>query len=154
MSGEASQWDMFMHLMRNNYSDKKKEWGTGNTSVFSCMYGLKDGRTLWTQSPTGFQLAKYDFTYQEEGEADPTDVVYDEFKAALQATHGTRKPYGDAGIRICNEKYQYQTRGEEKGYDWVQLSKLGGGGATIARTQKTLMVAVWNKNSMQSDGKP
>ena len=74
-----------MHLMRNNYSDKNKSWGATNTSVFSCMYGLKDGGTLWTQSPVGFQLAKYEFEYEEEGKTEKTSVVYDEFRAALQA---------------------------------------------------------------------
>ena len=110
----------------------------------SCaIYGL-DG-TLWAASDKWKALAEYDHTVEGLGD-DSTNVRVNEFKCAEAASVGNRNPSA-AGIRMGGDKYIMNS--SEDGV--TQLSRQGGGGASVARTGKALVIGMWEKDAMMSN---
>ena len=70
----------------------------------------------------------------------------------MKACDGNRNP-SECGFRICNEKFVYRNPMDYKGVKVVNFTRRGGGGATVAKTKKALLVGVWYPNVQQSNGK-
>ena len=52
-----------------------------------------------------------------------------------------------AGVRMGGQKYVMQTADDGV----AQLTKLGGGGACVAKTGKALVIGLWDKTAMMSN---
>lgn len=79
--------------------------------------------------------------------ADTKTVTVDEFSCALKAADGNRNP-SEAGIRMGNEKFMFVSRDDVSGL--TQLSKRGGGGAAIMKTNTAIVIAFYIKDKPTS----
>ena len=113
---------------------------------FSAIYG-HDGNA-WATAP-GFALYNYEFELNQE-DGTKKKVPVSEFKACFEATKGNRKG-SEAGIRIANQKYMFIKHNPEN--NSVYLAREGGGGACVVRTAQTVIIGVWNKAGVMSNGK-
>ncbi len=77
------------------------------------------------------------------------DVAVNEFECAKKAADGNRKP-SEAGIRLNNQKYMLIMHNPDRSS--VYLSREGGGGACIAKTNTAIVIGVWNKTASMSNG--
>ena len=141
-----SGWDAYLHQITNKYDAAQQKYTLTGCNEFAAIYGL-DGNA-WATSP-GFALYTYGFDLPQE-EGPPKKVEVNEFKCVLEATKGNRKG-SEAGIRIANQKYMLIQHNPEK--NSAYLAREGGGGACIVRTAQTVIVGVWNKAGMMSNGK-
>lgn len=92
-----SGWDGYIYQIQNVYDATTQTYKKTNVCEHAAIYGL-DG-TLWAGS-AGFTLTKYAHEITlEDGTKKKVDV--DEFKTALEASKGNRKP-SEAGIRMNN----------------------------------------------------
>ena len=73
-----------------------------------------------------------------------------EFTTALEATKGNRKG-SEAGIRMKGQKYMLIKHNPEN--NSAYLGREGGGGACVARTSTALVIGIWNKAGVMSNGK-
>ena len=73
-------------------------------------------------------------------------VLVNEWKIVDTVSSGTRKP----GIRIGGEKYTFLRFNPE--YKSAHLAK-GNGGATLVKTNKAIIIGMWNKDKMMSNDK-
>ena len=144
-----SGWDTYIHQIQNKFDAATGQWAKTNVVQFACVYG-HDGN-MWATSPH-FQLATYEFDMPQE-DGSTTKTLCNEVQSLIKACGGNRKGGQDCGLRICNQKYMFLKSSEEKGVKYCTLSRGGGGGATVAITNKALLVGVWDKESDMSDGK-
>ncbi len=106
----------------------------------AAIYGF-DG-SAWAWSPTFPELLVQTVTIEGMSEADTKTVQVDEFQCAFKAADGNRNP-SEAGIRMGNEKYMFVAQ-DASGL--VQLSKRGGGGAALMKTNSALIIAFYTKD--------
>jgi hypothetical protein len=80
---------------------------------------------------------------------DVTVVHVTEWLAAKGVGEGTRKPCGDAGIRLGNKKYMFITHDET-----TKVTQLSGpsGGAAVYNIQGASIVAMYDKTVNDSTG--
>ena len=117
---------------------------------FACLYG-HDGNA-WAVSP-GFQLATYEFDMPQE-DGSTKKVLCNEHSAMMKAALGDRKGGQECGLRICNQKYMFiRADTSSEGVKFAVLGRQGGGGATVAKTDKVIIVGVWGKDVPMSNGK-
>ncbi len=72
-----------------------------------------------------------------------------EFTCALKASEGNRKG-SEAGVRLANQKYMFIKHNPES--NSAYLGREGGGGACIAKTKQAIVIGIWNKAAVMSDG--
>ena len=89
----------------------------------------------------------------DQGDGTTKKVLCNEHAAVMKACEGTRNGGQECGIRICNQKYMFLRNMEENGVKYAILSRTVGGGATVAKTGKALLVGVWGKEVMMGNGK-
>lgn len=77
-------------------------------------------------------------------------VSVNEIDCALQAADGKKNPT-DAGLRMDNTKYMLTYYDEETGV--AQLARRGGGGAAICKTATGVIIAFFEKEGVDSNGK-
>ena len=142
-------WDTYVHQIQNTFDASINNWSVTNVCLFAAVYGL-DG-ALWASSE-GFQLATYEYDLAQE-DGSTKKVTCNEHSAAVKASGGDRKGGQECGVRICNQKYMFINSGSEESVQYCILSRQGGGGATIAKTGKCILVGVWGKDSPMSNGK-
>ena len=75
-------------------------------------------------------------------------VNVNEFDCALKAAQGNRKP-SEAGIRMCNQKYMLIQHNPDSSSAY--LGREGGGGACVAKTDKALVIAIYDKKAEMSN---
>ena len=121
------------------------EWDITDVCYAAAIYGL-DG-AAWAWSPNFPELLTYDYE-QEDMAGNTTKVSVNEVNCAIGAAEGKRNP-SDAGIRLGNEKYMFVTHDESDGV--TQLSTRGGG-AAVKKINTAVIVAMWKKDSKQSNG--
>ena len=81
-------------------------------------------------------------------------VLCNEHSAMMKAAGGDRKGGQDCGLRICNQKYMFlRADTSSDGVKYAVLSRQGGGGACVAKTDKALIVGVWGKDVPMSNKK-
>ena len=117
-----------------------------NVCTVAAIYG-QDG-SAWAWSPTFPELTTYEFPL-EGMDGSVKNVPINEIDCALKAAGGVRNPT-EAGIRMGNEKYMFVAFDDVSGV--AQLSKRGGGGAAIAKTNTALVIAFWTKDAPTSTG--
>ena len=141
-----SGWDAYLHQICNKFDHSTNQYTLTGVCEFAAIYGL-DGN-VWAQSP-GFSLYTYEFDLLQE-DGSKKKVTVNEFKAVFEATKGNRKG-SEAGIRIANQKYMFIKHNPEN--NSVYLAREGGGGACVVRTAQTIIIGVWNKAALMSNGK-
>ena len=143
-------WDTYVHQIQNTFDAETNAWSVTNVAQFACLYG-HDGNA-WAVSP-GFQLATYEFAQPQE-DGSTKNVLCNEHSALMKACGGDRKGGQECGIRICNQKYMFLRADKSSdGVAFATLSRQGGGGACVAKTDKVLLVGVWGKDTPMSNGK-
>ena len=78
------------------------------------------------------------------------NVSVNEIDCALQAGDGKKNPT-DAGLRMDNTKYMLTYFDDETGV--AQLARRGGGGAAICKTATGVIIALFEKEGVDSNGK-
>ena len=136
-------WDQFLTHISGFYSAKKDEWTKQNVCEMCAIYGL-DG-TLWAASPKWKALSEYDFTVEGLGD-ESKQVKVNEFKIADEVSKGQRNP-SDAGVRLCGQKFMFKNHMEGV----TMLSKGGGGGGSVGRTNKAIVIAIFEKDTMMTN---
>ena len=145
-----SGWDTYVHQIQNTFDAATNSWAVTNVSQYACVYG-HDGNA-WATSE-GFQLATYNFDQPQE-DGSKKQVLCNEHSAMMKAVGGDRKGGQECGLRICNQKYMFLRNDKSaNGVPFAILSKQGGGGACVAKTDKALLVGVWGKDVPMSNGK-
>ena len=139
-----------MDQIQNTFDADTNSWAVTNVCQFACLYG-HDGNA-WAVSQ-GFQLATYEFDMPQE-DMSTKKVICNEHAALMKATGGDRKGGQECGIRICNQKYMFLRADQtSEGVKFCVLTRQGGGGACVAKTDKVLIVGVWGKDVPMSNGK-
>ena len=78
-------------------------------------------------------------------------VHVNELKNAIEASKGNRGGAGPAGIRLDKTKFIFMRPGQFP--TSAYLSRQGGGGATVATTDKLIILGIWDKDAPTGDGK-
>ena len=73
-----------------------------------------------------------------------------EVDAALQAAKGVRNP-SKAGIRLGNTKYMLTVFEDDRLTS--QLKRMGGGGGAVGQLNTGVVIALYEKDGLMSDGK-
>ena len=136
-------WDQYIGHLMGFYSAKKEQFTKQNVCEACAIYGL-DG-TLWAASPKWKGLTEYDHTVEGLGD-ESNNVKVNEFKCADEVSKGNRNPSA-AGVRLCSQKFMMTT--SEDGV--TMLTRIGGGGGTIARTGKAIVIGFWDKDAMMTN---
>ena len=89
----------------------------------------------------------------DQGDGTTKKVLCNEHAALMKAVEGTRNGGQECGLRICNQKYMFLRNLEENGIKYCILSRTVGGGATVAKTGKALIVGVFGKDVMMGNNK-
>ena len=142
-----SAWEAYLHQITNKYDAATQQYTLTNVNQFAAIYGHNGAK--WASSP-GFELYNYEYELMNE-DGTKKKVPVDEFQCCMKATAGNRKG-SEAGIRIANQKYMMVQHNPEN--NSVYLGREGGGGACIVKTAQTIIIGVWNKAAIMSNGKP
>ena len=140
-----SGWEGYIYQLQNVYDATTGTYKMTNVCEHAAIYGL-DG-SQWAAS-AGFVLGNYPFNLTLEDDSQKS-VNVNEFTTALEATKGNRKG-SEAGIRMGNQKYMLIKHIPEK--DAAYLGREGGGGACVARTKQCVIIGIWNKAGVMSNG--
>ena len=141
-----SGWEQYIYQLQNKFDQATNSYTLTNICEYAGIFGL-DG-SPWALS-SGFQLTTYEFDLVgEDGTAKKVNV--NEFTTALEASKGNRKG-SEAGIRMKGQKYMLIKHNPEN--NSAYLGREGGGGACIARTTTALVIGIWNKAGVMSNGK-
>ena len=140
-------WQQYVDQILHKLDQKQNTWRITDMCSAAAIYGL-DGYP-WAYSPNFPELCYYEFDLEALGDS-VEKVMVDEVDCAIEAGKGNRNP-GRAGIRLGGQKYMFVAHNADD--MTTQLSKRGGGGAAIAITNKAFIVALYEKENMQSDGK-
>ena len=135
-------WDQYLGHIMGFYSAKQEKFTKQGVCHSCAIYGL-DG-ALWAASDKWKGFSEYDHTVEGLGN-ESTNVRVNEFKCVEAASLGNRNPSA-AGIRMGGEKYIMNS--SEDGLS--QLARNGGGGASVARSGKALVIGIWQKDAMMS----
>ena len=78
----------------------------------------------------------------------------DELKTLLAYVDGNDKPEPAGAVIMMGGKKYKHTRGprEEIGDVWGEIGCMSGGGFSVAKTEKLLIIGVWEKGMMDSTG--
>ena len=102
--------------------------------------------TLWASTKDWPGLTEYDFELETlEG----TQMIkVNEHKAALAASVGNRNPTV-AGIRMGGMKYVMITHDQTAML--AIMSRQGGGGASVMKTNNAVVIGTWNKDAVMTN---
>ena len=145
---EANAWMTYVQQVLDKYDWNTMEPIYTGACEAAAIYG-QDG-SAWAWSPNFPELLPQSVTIEGMSAADTKTVQVDEFQCALQAADGNRNP-SDAGIRMGNQKFMFVAKDDVTGV--VILSKRGGGGAALAKTNTALLIAFYEKDKPSSDPK-
>eukprot|EP00347_Sterkiella_histriomuscorum_P018685 403344567 len=140
-----SGWEAYIYQLQNVFDATTGQYKMTNVNEHAGIFGL-DG-TPWAVS-AGFNLGNYEFNLTLEDDS-KKKVNVNEFVTALEATKGNRKG-SEAGIRMNNQKYMLVKHNAEN--NSAYLGREGGGGACVARTKQCVVIGVWNKAGVMSNG--
>ena len=141
-----SGWESYIYQLQNKYDATTQQYTLTNICEFAGIFGL-DGAP-WALS-AGFALHNYEHELEQE-DGSKKKVPVNEFTTAFEATKGNRKG-SEAGIRMNNQKYMLVKHNSEN--NSAYLGREGGGGACIARTDKCIVIGIWNKSATMSNTK-
>ena len=138
-------WEAYTTAMNQFYSAKKDKVVRTNVCTSCAIYGL-DG-TLWAASEKWTPFTSYDYELEGLDESEKQTIKIDEFKIATMVADGNRTPTA-AGIRLCGTKFMMNNSSD----GITMMNKQGGGGATIGKTGKALVMGIWDKDALTSEG--
>ena len=84
---------------------------------------------------------------QELEDGTTKEIRVNEFNCAMGASKGQRMPSA-AGVRMGGLKFVLTTHDAEDNVG--MLTRMGGGGATVARTKNALIIGIWDKTAIMS----
>ena len=142
-------WEDLVGELVNKYDAKTSAHKVKNVCKFAAIYGKADG-VLYASHPAGWKLDEYSHDVeQEDGSTKPVQV--NEVKCAIAAARGDRSGgSGGAGVRMDHSKFMLIRPSPEVPHG-AYLSRTGGG-ATVASTDKCVIVGIWDKETPNSSG--
>ena len=144
----SNGWEALLGELTSKYNPKKSEHTAKGILEYACIYGIQD-KQLYASHPKGWKLETYNFDCPQE-DGSTKSVPVDEVVCAIAASKGQRGGgNAGAGIRINKKKMMY-IRPSPDAANGAYLS-CQGGGATIASTDKIVLVGIWNKEMSMSN---
>jgi len=141
-----SEWQSYIDQIVNKMDYNTNEFSVTGICDEAAIYG-HDG-SAWAWSPGFPELKVSSFTVEGMTAADTKTHQVDEFQCALKAADGNRNP-SEAGIILGGEKYMFTSNND----GLTQLSRRGGGGASLMKTNTALVIAFWKKDKPFTGGK-
>ena len=143
---ESNAWMEYINQILNKMDYNTNTYTITGVCDAAAIYG-QDG-SAWAWSPNFPELSLRDFKIEGMTDADTKIVKVDEFQCALKSSEGNRNP-SEAGIIFDGIKYMFVARDDTTGL--TQLSKRGGGGAALIKTNTALIIAFWVKDKPMSN---
>ena len=144
-----SGWEPYIQNIMNKWTKKDNNFSVSDVCCYAAIIGL-DNQQVWAQSKEWPGLKSYDHDLDTD-DGSKKVVKIDEFQICIAASNGNRNPTA-AGIRFAGQKFMMISADDET--KTAYLSRSGGGGATICRTNKALVIGVWDKFKNTSKGLP
>lgn len=138
-------WEPYLEQITNKWSKLKGEFTVTNVCEHAAIYGLDGIPWATTKNWPGFH--EYDHPLEQE-DGSTTNVKVNEFGCAVKVAEGTRMPTA-AGVRMGKCKFMMVSHVAEDQVTY--LSRQGGGGACIAKTNKCIVIGIWSKELMMSN---
>ena len=136
-----------MDQVVNKLDYDTNEWVVTGVASACAIYGLD--QAPWAYTPNFPELKTYDFEI-EEMDGSTKSVSVNEIDCAIQAGEGKKNPT-EAGLRMDNTQYMLTYFDEDTGV--AQLARRGGGGAAICKTTTGVIIALFEKEGVDSNGK-
>ena len=97
------------------------------------------------------ELKNYEYAVDDGWGNTGPPIKINEVDCAMKAAKGERKPAGDAGIRLGNQKFMFI-----KYDDITQTTQCSCsfGGAAMGNTKDAIVIGFFDKNKAMSDGQP
>ena len=143
----AGSWSDFVYNIQNQWYKTSGTHKVKNVCQHAAIVGLEGA--VWAASSAWPGFHEYDHACENE-DGSTVNIKMKEIESVLAAIKGNRNPT-KAGIRMNKTKFVYVTHDADA--NMVILSKQGGG-ATIVKTNKALVIGVWDKDTQRSDGQP
>ena len=140
----SSGWEGYVHMMEHKFHKGKKEYTRTNILSSAAIYG-RDG-TPYAVSANWPGLHTYEA--EQETENGTEIVLVNEWSILDQVAGGIRKP----GIRIGGKEEKYTFVKFNQEYKSAQLAKQTGG-ATACKTNKLVLIGIWEKDKLMSNDK-
>ena len=102
--------------------------------------------TPWATSSDFPPLTEYDFDL--EGLEGTQKIKVNEHKCALMVAGGNRNPTA-AGVRLGGAKYVMTNH--DQSCNLAQLTRNGGGGASIMKTKNAVVIGTWSKDGIMTN---
>lgn len=130
-------WDAYLARIQHKIDETTNQYTATNLCAHAAIYG-HDG-TPWATTP-GFQLAKYGFEMVID-DSNKKTIEVDEFAIVKAIAGGASKSPCEAGVRMCNEKYNVA-----KHFSEDKITYLGKphGGACLAMTAQAIVIGIWD----------
>ena len=135
-------WEVYITHLTGMWSGKKKEWLRTNVVKHAAIYGL-DGK-CWGSNKEWPGLNEYQHDLEEQ-DGTTSKVAVNEFNIAMEVAKGNRNP-SQAGVRMGNNKFMMTTFNED-----VSYLSCRGGGACVTKTNKAIIIAMWDKDTIMSN---
>ena len=143
-------WDALVNELVCKYDADKSAHSKKQVCCIAAIYGKEDG-VKYASYPKDFELGEYSHDALQE-DMSTMPIWCEEWKCLEAAARGDRKGGSQGcGIRLGEKKFMYVRPSPEvdKGH---YFSRQGGGGATIAQTDKCIILGVWDKEAPMSNG--
>ena len=130
----------------HKWSAKTGNFAINNVCQHAAIYGT-DG-ALWAASAQWPGLHEYEHPLEND-DGTTTNISVKEFQCTIDVSNGKRMPTA-AGVRMGKTKFMMVSHDPET--NTCYLSRFGGGGACVVRTNKAVVIGVWDKNLNMSNG--
>jgi hypothetical protein len=144
----SNAWDSYIWQVQNKWSVKNNNYSITNVCAHAAIYGI-DG-SPWATSAEWPGLHEYEHPLEQD-DGSTTNIKVNEFNCAMAVSNGKRMPTA-AGVRLGHTKFVMIKHDPETNVCY--LSRMGGGGACVARTKNALVIGIWDKNMIMSNNQP
>ena len=140
----SNGWDSYIWQIQNSFAVKKGTYIKMNVCQHAAIIG-NDG-TPWVTTSEWPALTEYEFDL--EGLEGTSKIKINEHKCAIQVAAGNRNPTA-AGVRLGGSKYVMTTH--DPSCNLAQLTRHGGGGATVMKTKNAVVIGTWSKDAVMTN---
>ena len=140
----SNGWDSYIWQIQNSFSAKKGTYFKMNVCTHAAIIG-NDG-TPWVTTSEWPALTEYEFDL--EGLEGTQKVKVNEHKCAMAVSTGNRNPTA-AGVRLGGQKYVLSNH--DQSCNLAQLTRQGGGGASVMKTKNSVVIGTWSKEAVMTN---